>query len=43
MIDSDLNATAMTFGFDLSAVAVLVCALDRLHTTDRSHKRLMVS
>jgi 6-phosphofructokinase 1 len=40
-IDNDLNATAMTFGFD-SAVAVVVDALDRLHTTARSHKRLMV-
>ncbi|MFM8363902.1 MAG: 6-phosphofructokinase [Verrucomicrobiota bacterium] len=40
-IDNDLNATAMTFGFD-SAVEVVVDALDRLHTTARSHKRLMV-
>lgn len=40
-IDNDLNATAMTFGFD-SAVAVVVDALDRLHTTARSHKRLMI-
>lgn len=40
-IDNDLNATAMTFGFD-SAVAVVVDGLDRLHTTARSHKRLMV-
>ena len=42
-IDNDLNATAMAFGFELSAVTVVVCALDRLHITDRSHKRLMVS
>ena len=40
-IDNDLNATATTFGFD-SAVSVVVDALDRLHTTARSHKRLMV-
>jgi 6-phosphofructokinase 1 len=40
-IDNDLNATATTFGFD-SAVAVVVDALDRLHTTAKSHKRLMV-
>jgi 6-phosphofructokinase 1 len=40
-IDNDLSATAMTFGFD-SATAVVVDALDRLHTTARSHKRIMV-
>jgi 6-phosphofructokinase 1 len=40
-IDNDLSATAMTFGFP-SAVAVVVDALDRLHTTARSHKRIMV-
>lgn len=40
-IDNDLSATNMTFGFD-SAVAVVVDALDRLHTTARSHKRIMV-
>ena len=40
-IDNDLNATAMTFGFG-SAVAVGVEALDRLHTTARSYKRLVV-
>ncbi len=40
-IDNDLEATAMTFGFD-SAVACVTDALDRLHTTARSHKRLMV-
>ncbi|MBU6183101.1 MAG: 6-phosphofructokinase [Verrucomicrobia bacterium] len=40
-IDNDLNATATTFGFD-SAVEVVVDALDRLHTTAKSHKRLMV-
>lgn len=40
-IDNDIEATAMTFGFD-SAVACVVDALDRLHTTARSHKRVMV-
>src|SRR6266481_4849630 len=37
-IDNDLEATAMTFGFD-SAVATVMDALDRLHTTATSHKR----
>jgi 6-phosphofructokinase 1 len=40
-IDNDLEATAMTFGFD-SAVACVADALDRLHTTASSHKRVMV-
>jgi len=40
-IDNDLEATAMTFGFD-SAVACVTDALDRLHTTAASHKRLLV-
>nr|MDQ2659982.1 ATP-dependent 6-phosphofructokinase [Verrucomicrobiota bacterium] len=40
-IDNDLAATAMTFGFD-SAVASVTDALDRLHTTATSHKRVMV-
>src|SRR6266487_1154967 len=40
-IDNDLAATAMTFGFD-SAVATVMDALDRLHTTATSHKRVMV-
>lgn len=40
-IDNDLQATAMTFGFD-SAVSCVVDALDRLHTTAQSHKRIMV-
>jgi 6-phosphofructokinase 1 len=40
-IDNDLEATDMTFGFD-SAVACVTDALDRLHTTAASHKRLMV-
>ena len=40
-IDNDLEATAMTFGFD-SAVATVMDALDRLHTTATSHKRAIV-
>lgn len=40
-IDNDLEATAMTFGFD-SAVATVMDSLDRLHTTATSHKRIMV-
>lgn len=40
-IDNDLQATAMTFGFD-SAVTSVVDALDRLQTTGQSHKRIMV-
>lgn len=40
-IDNDLDATATTFGFD-SAVACVADALDRLHTTASSHKRVMV-
>jgi ATP-dependent phosphofructokinase / diphosphate-dependent phosphofructokinase len=40
-IDNDLEATSMTFGFD-SAVACVTDALDRLHTTAMSHKRVMV-
>ncbi len=40
-IDNDLSATAFTFGFD-SAVSTVVDALDRLHTTAESHKRVML-
>jgi phosphofructokinase-like protein len=40
-IDNDLEATSMTFGFD-SAVECVASALDRLHTTATSHKRVMV-
>ncbi len=40
-IDNDLASTAMTFGFD-SAVACVADALDRLHTTASSHRRVMV-
>lgn len=40
-IDNDLESTAITFGFD-SAVACVVDAMDRLHTTATSHRRVMV-
>lgn len=40
-IDNDLAATYMTFGFD-SAVACATDALDRLHTTAESHRRVMI-
>lgn len=40
-IDNDLSATAITFGFD-SAVQCVADALDRLHTTAASHRRVMV-
>ena len=40
-IDNDLEATARTFGFD-SAVARVADALDCLHTTAKSHRRVMV-
>jgi ATP-dependent phosphofructokinase / diphosphate-dependent phosphofructokinase len=40
-IDNDLEATSMTFGFD-SAVACVTDALDRLHSTAMSHKRILV-
>ncbi|MDQ7028625.1 MAG: ATP-dependent 6-phosphofructokinase [Ardenticatenia bacterium] len=40
-IDNDLMGTDLTFGFD-SAIDVATDALDRLRTTARSHKRVMV-
>ncbi len=40
-IDNDLVGTDLTFGFD-SAIDVATDALDRLRTTARSHKRVMV-
>ncbi len=40
-IDNDISATATSFGFD-SACACVADALDRLHTTARSHRRVMV-
>lgn len=41
-IDNDLACTERTFGFD-SAVAVVAEALDRLETTARSHRRVMIA
>jgi len=40
-IDNDLEATSMTFGF-YSAVDCVAEALDRLQSTAKSHKRVMV-
>ncbi len=40
-IDNDLAATDYTFGFD-TAVAIATEAIDRLHTTARSHHRVLV-
>jgi phosphofructokinase-like protein len=40
-IDNDLAATMMTFGFD-SAVACATDAVDRLHSTAESHRRVMI-
>lgn len=40
-IDNDISATATSFGFD-SACACVADSLDRLHTTARSHRRIMV-
>jgi len=40
-IDNDLEATAISFGFD-SAVAFATEALDRLHPTAAAHHRVMV-
>ena len=40
-IDNDLSATDSTFGFD-SAVQVATEAVDRLHTTAESHRRIML-
>lgn len=40
-IDNDIEATSTTFGFD-SAVTCVADALDRLHTTATSHRRVMV-
>jgi 6-phosphofructokinase 1 len=40
-IDNDLEATSLTFGF-YSAVSWVTEALDRLHPTALSHKRVMV-
>ncbi|MBI5343844.1 MAG: 6-phosphofructokinase [Deltaproteobacteria bacterium] len=40
-IDNDLSGTDFTFGFD-TAVGIVACALDRLHTTTEAHHRVMV-
>jgi len=40
-IDNDLGGTDMTFGFD-TAVQVASDALDRLHTTAESHRRILI-
>jgi ATP-dependent phosphofructokinase / diphosphate-dependent phosphofructokinase len=40
-IDNDVWGTDMTFGFD-SAVNIAAEAIDRLHSTANSHKRIMV-
>jgi len=40
-IDNDLNATDYTFGFD-TAINRVMEALDRLHTTAKSHHRCIV-
>ncbi|MDA3942063.1 MAG: ATP-dependent 6-phosphofructokinase [Bacteroidetes bacterium] len=40
-IDNDVFGTDFSFGFD-SALAIATDAIDRLHTTANSHKRIMV-
>lgn len=40
-IDNDVYGTEMTFGFD-SAVFIATEAIDRLHSTANSHKRIIV-
>jgi 6-phosphofructokinase 1 len=40
-IDNDLAGTDYTFGFD-TAVQIVTEAIDRIHTTAESHKRVMV-
>src|SRR4029079_2437932 len=40
-IDNDLNGTVITFGFD-TAVNTARDALDKLHTTAESHRRVIV-
>ncbi len=40
-IDNDLYATQLTFGFD-TAVSTATDALDKLHSTAKSHDRVMV-
>jgi len=40
-IDNDMGGTVITFGFD-TAVSVATEAIDRLHSTAKSHDRVMV-
>ena len=40
-IDNDLAGTDYTFGFD-TAVSIATEAIDRLHSTAESHKRVIV-
>ena len=40
-IDNDVNATDYTFGFD-SAVNIAADAIDKLHTTAKSHSRVLL-
>jgi 6-phosphofructokinase 1 len=40
-IDNDLNGSDYTLGFN-SAITIVTDALDRLHTTGQSHKRVMI-
>lgn len=40
-IDNDLGGTELTFGFD-TAVSIATEAIDRLHSTAKSHDRVMV-
>jgi ATP-dependent phosphofructokinase / diphosphate-dependent phosphofructokinase len=40
-IDNDLAGTDVTFGFD-TATNIVMEAMDRLHTTARSHERILV-
>ncbi len=40
-IDNDLGGTVVTFGFD-TAVGIATEAIDRLHSTAKSHDRIMV-
>ena len=40
-IDNDLGGTVVTFGFD-TAVSTATDAIDRLHSTAKSHERVMV-
>ena len=40
-IDNDVWGTDLSFGFD-SSVSICTDAIDRLHTTGNSHKRIMI-